>query len=1625
MTTTDDFGIRVNLSGAPQAAAGLTSVSDAQKKLTDNTKATTSAATDNAAAVTKQASAHREADASASSFASTLSTVRGVLATMGLSIGVGSVLALASAFGQAQDEARVTLARITGITGSLNESRAVYRGLIEDSIQLRVSQTATLQGYTRIAAAVQELGGTSKQARQINEIVLATAKSSGIAADEAAAAARQFAQALGSGVLQGDELRSIMENNQELARQLAKGLNVSVSELRKLGEEGKLTADVVAIALLSRLPEIRAKLAEVPLTSADAWAKLSTVLGQWVMAGDQVEMKAGLIARAMNAIADGIEKSRKAAANPIVVNVRTVYTTEGGAAQIGPNLGRRDPAQIAAAQAAELAAETARRSAANMNLRARDNEEIMGARLGLDKAAKKAIEDAEKYADSVALGSAKIQKAFDKEIKALTSQRATFEKALTSGDPTAAATARAALEKLATTELAFTVDMQRKLAEAKKSEANKAGADAKQTAAAQYREAIAVEEAFQANVGEVVRAETEQIKRAYDARKISVGEYVQATQASRMIGLAQQEESVRRELELAQRAVARGDKTQAAAVAKYLGELQKFWNARLKIEQEGDDTLDAEAKKRADERLRIQVESNQRFNEYLTQSVDVVRAMQDENEQRRFELSLIGLTAQAAGEMQARRQSELTMRRALTQAYRDYIAAMNASDSQERDNAVTDAYNKTAAGIRAAADEQGNLTVQVQATSAAYASMSTFVEGFINAALGGFKSLKDFLKNQLFDWLKQSLAKQFVMQIQASVTGGVAGAAANALGGGAGGIGSLVSSLLGSGGGVGSFLGTMPFVAGAGPIAAGTGLAGAASSLGLPGLANGLASLGGAISGTVTSVLAAIPVFGWIALAAGAAAVIFGKRDPGFKIDNNLTNVGNPSSHFTNSALSKFDVSGRGTDSAETQAMIKPLITAVQTVDDLLVNKLLGSDVIEKIRANLNKVNNASSWEKLDKAGIEKGSKEFLMQRYGAVFDEVDAKIAASIRGFTGTSEALLLFIGSVVTVMQALKDNAAYFKAVVGETLAVSDIAALAKEGEDMTATLNRVVSVFAATNGVAALMGKDVATAFGSVGLASLEARQNLIDLAGGISALDSQSRFFYENFYTEQERNARNIVAATATVAASFAELNLAVPTTRAGFRTLVEAQDLTTEAGRRTWAALMKLAPAFDTVTKAVMDNVMLVVKPRTPGLMGPGEVASLARSEDYLSNFFSDMERQAMKLADAQGEVNTVFARYGLTVPTTREAFRAMVEGIDRSTESGRLMYAALMGVAGAFASVTANANAAAAAISVQSAEGLARTDAKKRIDGLYAIIDSTGEGTGIKLARKLAILKTLEDEYEAARVENLRVYGAAYLGTINATAGVQLAQRQAAEMAGNLALFTTLQAQYGGFADQMYELELWHRTQIEMAGGSAAQLLLIEQSYAARRNAILTGGVASGLAGVSSVVKDWLNKLLLNEQLSTLTPAQRLAEAKRQYESARGGVDDGAFTSAADAYLRELREMFASGADYLAGFNQVTNDARARIGAPPPGTPVTGGGGTAATTAASTTTAATAAAASSTAAAEATTVAIESMKALIAELLARTEIAVKATSADEIAVAEAVGTRIAAAIDNRATTRVI
>ena len=108
--------------------------------------------------------------------------------------------------------------------------------------------------------------------------------STGASTEETASVMRQVTQALGKGIVNGDELNSIMENSPQIAQLLAKHLGVSVGQLKELGKAGKITGNDLRDAVMENADLINKQFDAMPKT-ADRVAK--TIANDFSMSAHQ------------------------------------------------------------------------------------------------------------------------------------------------------------------------------------------------------------------------------------------------------------------------------------------------------------------------------------------------------------------------------------------------------------------------------------------------------------------------------------------------------------------------------------------------------------------------------------------------------------------------------------------------------------------------------------------------------------------------------------------------------------------------------------------------------------------------------------------------------------------------------------------------------------------------------------------------------------------------------------------------------------------------------------------------------------------------------------------------------------------------------------------------------------------------------------------------------------------------------------------------------------------------------------------------------------------------------------------------------------------------------------------
>lgn len=187
-------------------------------------------------------------------------------------------------------------------SASISSSRGL-NNVFDIALKTNQSINATSGVYQRFAQNAETLKISQAQIASLTETVSKAVAVSGASAGAADAALTQFGQALGSGILRGDEFNSVMEQTPALAKAIATGLGVTTGELRNMAKEGKLTMDVLVPALERAKESVDDQFNTRILTISAAFENLNTSTIKWIGELDKSTGASEAFAKAIDEIA--------------------------------------------------------------------------------------------------------------------------------------------------------------------------------------------------------------------------------------------------------------------------------------------------------------------------------------------------------------------------------------------------------------------------------------------------------------------------------------------------------------------------------------------------------------------------------------------------------------------------------------------------------------------------------------------------------------------------------------------------------------------------------------------------------------------------------------------------------------------------------------------------------------------------------------------------------------------------------------------------------------------------------------------------------------------------------------------------------------------------------------------------------------------------------------------------------------------------------------------------------------------------------------------------------------------------------------------------------------------------
>lgn len=226
------------------------------------------------------------------------------------------------------DELVQTTSRLNMMNDGLQSTQELVNMVYAAAQDARGSFSEMADAVARFGNNAGDAFGSSEEVVAFADLIQKQMTIAGASTQEASNAMLQLSQALGSGVLRGDELNSIFEQAPNLIQSIADYLDVPIGKIREMAADGELSADVVKAAIFASADEINAKFEEMPMTWGQIWQSMKNTA---MIAFQPVLQRLNDIANseAFQTFVNGAIEAMATLAN-VVLNIFELIGTVGG-----------------------------------------------------------------------------------------------------------------------------------------------------------------------------------------------------------------------------------------------------------------------------------------------------------------------------------------------------------------------------------------------------------------------------------------------------------------------------------------------------------------------------------------------------------------------------------------------------------------------------------------------------------------------------------------------------------------------------------------------------------------------------------------------------------------------------------------------------------------------------------------------------------------------------------------------------------------------------------------------------------------------------------------------------------------------------------------------------------------------------------------------------------------------------------------------------------------------------------------------------------------------------------------------------------------------------------------------
>ncbi len=178
------------------------------------------------------------------------------------------------------DEYSNTKARLDLMNDGLQTTRELQGMIFKSAMETGGAYQDTADAIAKMGILAPEAFSSSGEIVKFMEQINKQFAISGTSAVGQQAAILQLTQAMGSGILRGEELNSVLEQAPTIVQTIGKYLGVSTGEIRNMAAEGEITASVVKQAMLEMAGETDETFAKMPITWGRAFVMFDNVVNR-------------------------------------------------------------------------------------------------------------------------------------------------------------------------------------------------------------------------------------------------------------------------------------------------------------------------------------------------------------------------------------------------------------------------------------------------------------------------------------------------------------------------------------------------------------------------------------------------------------------------------------------------------------------------------------------------------------------------------------------------------------------------------------------------------------------------------------------------------------------------------------------------------------------------------------------------------------------------------------------------------------------------------------------------------------------------------------------------------------------------------------------------------------------------------------------------------------------------------------------------------------------------------------------------------------------------------------------------------------------------------------------------